>query len=234
MSYEKEQGLNQETFYTDRSYHTKDGPKYPDRNQKGRYTQQRPSNICFICRKEGCRSWKHPQKEQEESKARFKARNFSRFNGNSSDFEKRFDKTYTQYIITIEGSTESEDDLDSDFQALIVDTAKNETDDLIDNDTGQFLTEILTNQSCLHQLTTEAPVQEYDTEPQAIDSLVAGGQESRYDSKSFYGIVIDTGASKFSTAGYPQFQALQHENQSGSQNVSRSPISCGLITDERG
>ena len=95
-----------------------------------------------------------------------------------------------------------------------MDSAKNETDDLIDNDTGQFLTEILTNQSCLHQITAEKPVQKYDTEPQTIDSLIAGGQESRYDLKSFYGIVIDTSASKFSTAGYPQFQALQHENQS--------------------
>ena len=31
---------------------------------------------------------------------------------------------------------------------------------------------------------------------------------SRYDSCHFYGIVIDTGASKYSTAGFDQFQVL--------------------------
>jgi hypothetical protein len=31
---------------------------------------------------------------------------------------------------------------------------------------------------------------------------------NRYDSTTFYGIVIDTGVSKFSTAGFDQFQAL--------------------------
>ena len=31
---------------------------------------------------------------------------------------------------------------------------------------------------------------------------------SRYDSHHFYGVVIDTGALKYSTAGYGQFQAL--------------------------
>jgi hypothetical protein len=35
---------------------------------------------------------------------------------------------------------------------------------------------------------------------------------SRYDSRHFYGIVIDTGASKYSTAGFDQFQALQRTN----------------------
>ena len=46
------------------------------------------------------------------------------------------------------------------------------------------------------------------------DSLVTGGQESRYTSDCFYGIIIDTGASKYSTAGYPQFEALQHDTPS--------------------
>ena len=35
---------------------------------------------------------------------------------------------------------------------------------------------------------------------------------SRYDSRHFYGIVIDTGASKYSTASFDQFQALQRTN----------------------
>jgi len=34
------------------------------------------------------------------------------------------------------------------------------------------------------------------------------GNPSRYNSDQFYGVMIDTGASKRSTAGYSQFQAL--------------------------
>jgi hypothetical protein len=40
--------------------------------------------------------------------------------------------------------------------------------------------------------------------------LTTGSNTSRYSSDHFYGIVIDTGASKYSTAGFAQFQALQN------------------------
>jgi hypothetical protein len=41
-----------------------------------------------------------------------------------------------------------------------------------------------------------------------VDSF-ALGDSSRYSSKEFYGVVIDTGAAKRSTAGIHQFRALQ-------------------------
>jgi hypothetical protein len=41
-----------------------------------------------------------------------------------------------------------------------------------------------------------------------IHTFIAEGK-SRYDNDRFYGIVIDTGASRYSTAGFDQFQALQ-------------------------
>ena len=44
-------------------------------------------------------------------------------------------------------------------------------------------------------------------------TFTAGGT-SRYDSLRFYGIVIDTGASRYSTVGLGQFQALQRTNKS--------------------
>jgi hypothetical protein len=40
------------------------------------------------------------------------------------------------------------------------------------------------------------------------------GGTSRYDTNRFYGIVIDTGAAKYSTAGFDQFQALQQTDDS--------------------
>ena len=52
-------------------------------------------------------------------------------------------------------------------------------------------------------------------EPLAEDTqtFTVGGT-SRYGSQRFYGIVIDTGASKYSTAGLDQFQALQRTDNS--------------------
>jgi len=40
------------------------------------------------------------------------------------------------------------------------------------------------------------------------------GGTSRYNTNRFYGIVIDTGAAKYSTAGFDQFQALQQTDDS--------------------
>ena len=67
---------------------------------------------------------------------------------------------------------------------------------------GVFLTELLANRSCIHQLTTETLIEPQEIEPQVTDSLIVGSDISRYNSDHFYGIMIDTGASKFSIAGY--------------------------------
>jgi hypothetical protein len=40
------------------------------------------------------------------------------------------------------------------------------------------------------------------------DNLTARSTTNKYDSHRFYRVVIDTGALKYSIAGYGQFQAL--------------------------
>ena len=110
----------------------------------------------------------------------------------------------------LEGDSESEDDLGDSFQSLLTEPAQDGLENQFDAITGHFLTEILANQSCLHQLTSFTPLTPREFPP---DTLL-GSDTSRYDNSHFYGIVIDTGASKFSTAGYPQFQALQRTNSS--------------------
>jgi hypothetical protein len=53
----------------------------------------------------------------------------------------------------------------------------------------------------MHQLTNRLP-----SEPvEVTDNFTIKGIISRYRFNCFYGIVIDTGASKYSTAGYGQF-----------------------------
>jgi hypothetical protein len=53
---------------------------------------------------------------------------------------------------------------------------------------------------------------------------------SRYDSRQFYGVMIDIGASKRSIAGYSQFQALQRTNKS----IKLDETTKGIVTMQFG
>jgi hypothetical protein len=77
------------------------------------------------------------------------------------------------------------------------------------------ITADLGNRTCAHQLTTATPVS--TTPNDEIDNIVdifTTASPSRYNSTEFFSILIDTGASKHSTAGYEQFQALQRLDKS--------------------
>jgi hypothetical protein len=134
-------------------------------------------------------------------------------------------------VARIEGEPDdetSEDELGDEFEALLADTVDDEHDEVV---TGYFTTveslltspavstsianalvDDLTSHSLLHQLTGETLTLKPDeTSIEDPYALLAEGT-SRYDSSHFYGIVIDTGASKYSTAGFSQFQALQRTN----------------------
>ena len=74
--------------------------------------------------------------------------------------------------------------------------------------TANTLVDDLTSLSLLHRLTGETRTL---TPGEAlIEDTFAFTVEatSRYDSSHFYGVVIDTGTSKYSTAGFGQFQIL--------------------------
>ncbi len=66
----------------------------------------------------------------------------------------------------------------------------------------------LNNQALVHQLMTQAPTEPPGPEEVDDTNNFTTRSTSRYDSHYFYRVVIDTGASKYSTAGYRQFQAL--------------------------
>jgi hypothetical protein len=136
-------------------------------------------------------------------------------------YSKEFDKAYHQYVIDYEGSEDGDeiDELGSHFDALLVEGDTDEEEEAFFTSIGSIssgkqLIQDLANRACSHQVTAYIP---HLTLPDAIgtrpDSIpeepVAFATGSRYDSTTFYGIVIDTGASKFSTAGFDQFQALQ-------------------------
>jgi hypothetical protein len=74
------------------------------------------------------------------------------------------------------------------------------------------------NQAYLHQLSPDT-TPKAGLDDRAVDSF-ASEALSRYDSSQFYGIVIDTGAAKRSTAGISQFQAFQRLSPAVSLNES--------------
>jgi hypothetical protein len=137
----------------------------------------------------------------------------------------------------------SEDELGDAFASLLVDTEEEEvgkqhTDSYFTSVESFFSTELsivsytipyvktlvddLNNQALVHQLTAQLPSGQMDNlTDNSTDNLTVDfadsfttGNASRYDSRHFYGVVIDTGASQYSTAGYEQFQALQRTNSS--------------------
>ena len=116
---------------------------------------------------------------------------------------------------------DTEDELGHAFESLLLDTEKVEDSEQFFTSIGGLLTapsmlaetasafvNDLNSLSLVHQLTGENPTLKPDES--LVEDAYAFTVEgtSRYDSRRFYGIVINTGASKYSTAGFSQFQAL--------------------------
>jgi hypothetical protein len=165
-----------------------------------------------VYKKEGCWSSNHSKEEREESRKRFRAK-----------FNRRFDTYARQYIADYEGvddeATDDFDSIDEAIEALIVtDTDAKQTDsELVKHFVTSFgvlesqrafdITTNLANQSLTHALTradtASDPTTTLDSDPFAYTTT------SRYTANRFYGIMIDTGASKRSTAGYGQYLAYK-------------------------
>ena len=105
-TYEKEQSLGAtETFFTDRRYYRRSDQRFRGgQSQQSRTPRfglprsqsgpNRRQGVCFICRKEECRSWKHPQREQDEFKTKFRARNLCNFDPKTRNLDDKFNRAY--------------------------------------------------------------------------------------------------------------------------------------------
>jgi hypothetical protein len=134
-------------------------------------------------------------------------------------------------LAIVEGEEgDSEDDTDEAFDVLLIDVGE----DVHCSDSGYSehfftsieslltepteLTALTTVISALidtlnflaltHQITGEIPISELvkEVSEDAYTFITSG--TSRYDSRCFYRVVIDTGASRYSITGLEQFQAL--------------------------
>jgi hypothetical protein len=149
---------------------------------------------------------------------------------------------------------DDKDECNDAFEALVLDvTADN---DFEEQDSDCFLTTFgtlsaseaafvsaeLANKACAHLLTaptdatgtvTEACAHLLTTPTDATEAdpfVYSTTAKSRYTSTVFVGIMVDTGASKKSTAGYGQFQALQRVNQ----NIRLDTLTKGQVSVQFG
>jgi hypothetical protein len=189
-----------------------------------------------VCNKEGCWSSNHSKEEREESRKKFKAK-----------FNQRFNQYARQYIADYEGTdNEDEDDLssiDEAIEALIVtDTLPNEDNsEPVEHFITSFgalepqrafdITTNLANQSLTHALTgTDTTSNSTVTDSTATDSTATDSDPfiytttSRYTSDVFYGVMIDTGASRKSTAGYGQYLAYKKVHDTAINTMTAGAI----------
>ena len=219
-----------EAFFTDRRYH-----KYDRRFDNSQSSRSRPTTSyngrkkkCFVCHKEGCWSSKHTKEERDESRNRFKDR-----------LGQRFDKKAAQYIANFEGmESGSDNDLDDgdldEMEALIIDVPSPPSATLIDENSEAFFTSLglvekaeemattLADRSFSHSLFTIGKVSPNATCNTIDSDPFAYIATDRYSSDKFYGIMIDTGASKHSTAGYGQYMAYTRDIKDTTIDISKA------------
>lgn len=216
-------------WFTDRKFHrrndyqSRDRHDRPPRQPYQRFRSSRPKRQCYVCHKEDCRSWNHSEEERERSKAKYK----SRF---TNDSTRKFNDRFKQYVTECEGG--EDDDFEraiKDMAALTVDISDSEPDTEKPagptNDTNYFTSfgELsfynasstameLANRAFAHAMTA-ADSSDLSTpslrSPDVDPFMYTAKTTSRYTSTVFMGLMVDTGASRRSTAGYNQFQALQ-------------------------
>ena len=157
-------------FYTDRRYHRNDrGGKYHQKQKPDRQWKRK----CWVCKKEGCWSTKHPERERKEAKDSWKAKRVDR-RANYSAFLAEYEG--------IEPTSEPEEEED---------TAEHSDQ----SDNGQYLTAAyLSNQSFQHRI-NPSPLIIKDKVPDTIFVL------DRYTRSVFQGIMPDIGAARVSIAG---------------------------------
>lgn len=205
---------------TDRRYFKRDPPRYsngngisPARPGKSGYRssstsyRNRPYNsrqstrkTCHVCRKEGCWSTEHSKDEQEDAIRKYKER-----------LNHRNDRSARAYIMGDESEEDTpnndsdDDDLDHQMDDLNIDDRNDSLFTSFGTAAGaEALTIRLADNSFEHAITASTLVTDVPTDPFQYTT-----SPGRYTEDRFYGVVVDTGASKYSTAGYGQYLACK-------------------------
>lgn len=162
---------------------------------------------CYVCGKPGCWSTKHSGEERRQAYSKFKAK---RGQDNTQD-------AFLQFLSQHEGHEPLDDNSEDTRQYL----QRLEVDDHDDNSgetfhtstayfgstaiNGHAMATALMDQAAFHAITKQYPSLTHSRDN--ADEVFT--LEDRYSHDIFHGIMPDTGAAGFSTAGHPQVLALQ-------------------------
>ena len=213
------------TYYTDRRFlgsstnRRKDfGNNRWQRNDRNDQRMDPKKGLCFVCGKPDCRPYKHTPEERQRSRENFKHNNRDNFKGfNSSNTRKnaRFEDRLDQHIAEIEERdielmNNTDNELEEAFNNLQIDqhAYRNGEDEI--NDPPEEAQAMLTS---VGEATDPLKLAKQLSEQALIHNIGAHASSyilgDKYGSKDFIDIMIDTGASKASTAGEEQFHAMQ-------------------------
>ncbi|OBR02159.1 Aurora kinase 2 splicing [Colletotrichum higginsianum IMI 349063] len=157
---------------------------------------------CYVCKKQGCWSTKHTAEERRKAYADFKSNtnvrdtsipaynHFLALHEGIEDFDAP-DEPLAQYLQPTEANVSDDDEGESFFTSFF-----NTTSD------GSLITAALADRSTFHALTKD----DYRQQRKGSNTFTL---EGRYGPSTFHGIMPDSGAAGFSTAGHPQYLALQ-------------------------
>lgn len=208
-----------EAMFVNRKFHNEKRNGFQNKNSRFEQSYNQPTKSfdprikrCYCCKKIGCRSWRHTEKEQRDAKERFYQRH-------TSDNQKKFQ----QFLIEYEGITD--DDLDE--ETMILD--KTSVEDNEEPISGLFITAQdydYSDQETNQTYTTSQYINNDDTfnisllsflQDQSVFHAITGkiplaykrlsNRKERYNDEQWQGVMIDTGAGKYSTAGYRQYIA---------------------------
>lgn len=218
-----------EAFITDRKYHNSDGNSnrfsfsrtLPSSKRGETNWKNKNQRKCYVCGAKGCWSSRHSESERQRSRENFLEKLKNRANQyfaeadvdqdpDLSDIEKRMDSLIMETTDIIQENEkeepESTEQWITSFGAITDSFAYSILTELQDTSTAHIITKE-------NNTTTEVNPFTY----------VA---ETRYNTENFHGIMIDTGASLCSTAGYGQYLALNNiikikinHNTAGKVNV---------------
>ena len=200
---ERSEPLVPGTFFTDRKYYTNRPPNYSNNGKsspKPSPSTYDSSKKCFVCGRTGCWSTKHTKEERQESRNKFAKR-----------FTGPINKRYDSYLQEYEGE---ENDITEDLEALTLDMEENleEAENFITTTTTFTPNQAI---SLYSELSSQAT---YHTLTKSSSFLTT----TRYNSTQFQGIMLDTGASRTSTAGYNQAKAFMREFNTQLDTSARS------------
>ena len=170
-----------------------------DYREKYRESRQKK---CYVCGQTGCWSSKHSVEERQRAYNKFR-----QYAQHTTDYKvtPRFYQSFLAQFEGVEGisDNDSTEDVEQCLMEMEIDTENYLTE--LGEVNGIQTVAVLNDQSTLHIITRK---DFFNEQRDPIETSVFTF-DNRYSSDTFQGIIPDSGAAGVSTAGNPQFLALQ-------------------------